>query len=566
MSISIQQISYIHPDKEVLFSDLNFAISKGQKLGLVGNNGCGKSTLLQIIAGQLSPSSGVIVRPDDLYYIPQHFGQYDSLTIAQALRIERKQQALHAILSGDASNENFVVLDDDWNIEERSIAALDLWGLGQFTLSYPMNLLSGGEKTRVFLAGMDIHHPPVILMDEPTNHLDSSGRQRLYDWVEKCRSTLLVVSHDRTLLNLLPEICELEKHQINYYGGNYEFYKEQKTLMQEALQQRIKEKEKALRIAHKVARETTERRDKQNVRGEKNHIKKGVPRIVLNALQGKSEKSTSKLNSTHQEKAEKLTDERNQLRSSLSPTATLKTDFNSSSLHTGKILVTAKEVNFGYHPNSINSHIQMNNEANLADTGNHPSPDSNDIQDNSDFKQQLWQTPISFQLKSGDRLRIEGANGSGKTTLLKLITGQFQPQEGNLTRMEFTYVYLNQEYSIIDNRNSILEQAYAFNNRNLPEHEIKTILNRYLFPASEWDKSCRKLSGGEKMRLAFCCLMISNNTPDIFILDEPTNNLDIQSIEIITATIKNYTGTVIVISHDDYFIQEIGIEQRILLS
>ena len=566
MSISIQQISYIHPDKEVLFSDLNFAISKGQKLGLVGNNGCGKSTLLQIIAGQLSPSSGVIVRPDDLYYIPQHFGQYDSLTIAQALRIERKQQALHAILSGDASNENFVVLDDDWNIEERSIAALDLWGLGQFTLSYPMNLLSGGEKTRVFLAGMDIHHPSVILMDEPTNHLDSSGRQRLYDWVEKCRSTLLVVSHDRTLLNLLPEICELEKHQINYYGGNYEFYKEQKTLMQEALQQRIEEKEKALRIARKVARETAERRDKQNVRGEKNNIKKGVPRIVLNALQGKSEKSTSKLNSAHQEKAEKLTDERNQLRGSLSPTATLKTDFNSSSLHTGKILVTAKEINFGYYSHSINSHIQMNNEANIADTGNHSGPDSHDIQDNGDFKQQLWQTPISFQLKSGDRLRIEGANGSGKTTLLKLITGQLQPQEGNLTRMEFTYVYLNQEYSIIDDRNSILEQAYAFNNRNLPEHEIKIILNRYLFPASEWDKSCRKLSGGEKMRLAFCCLMISNNTPDMFILDEPTNNLDIQSIEIITATIKNYTGTVIAISHDDYFIQEIGIEQRILLS
>ena len=544
MSISIQQISYIHPDKEVLFSDLNFAISKGQKLGLVGNNGCGKSTLLQIIAGQLSPSSGVIVCLDDLYYIPQHFGQYDSLTIAQALQIERKQQALHAILSGDASNENFVILDDDWNIEERSIAALDLWGLGQFTLSYPMNLLSGGEKTRVFLAGMDIHHPSVILMDEPTNHLDSSGRQRLYDWVEKCRSTLLVVSHDRTLLNLLPEICELEKHQINYYGGNYEFYKEQKTLMQEALQQRIEEKEKALRIARKVARETAERRDKQNVRGEKNNIKKGVPRIVLNALQGKSEKSTSKLNSTHQEKAEKLTGERNQLRSSLSPTAILKTDFNSSSLHTGKILVTAKEINFGYHPNS----------------------DSNDIQDNGDFKLQLWQTPISFQLKSGDRLRIEGVNGSGKTTLLKLITGQLQPQEGNLTRMEFTYVYLNQEYSIIDDRNSILEQTYAFNNRNLPEHEIKIILNRYLFPASEWDKSCRKLSGGEKMRLAFCCLMISNNTPDMFILDEPTNNLDIQSIEIITATIKNYTGTVIAISHDDYFIQEIGIEQRILLS
>ena len=566
MPISIQQISYIHPDKEVLFSDLNFAISKGQKLGLVGNNGCGKSTLLQIIAGQLSPSSGVIVRPDDLYYIPQHFGQYDSLTIAQALQIDSKRQALHAILAGDASTENFTLLDDDWNIEERSVAALDAWGLGQFPLSYPMHLLSGGEKTRVFLAGMDIHHPSVILMDEPTNHLDSSGRERLYDWVEKWRSTLLIVSHDRTLLNLLPEICELEKHQITYYGGNYEFYKEQKALMQEALQQRIEEKEKALRIARKVARETAERRDKQNVRGEKANIKKGVPRIVLNALQGKSEKSTSKLNSVHQEKAEKLTDERNQLRGSLSPTAALKTDFNSSSLHNGKTLVTAKDINFGYYPN-LNDNDSQKEIENQKENKNPSENDTSDSSNGSNLPAQLlWQTPISFQLKSGDRLRIEGTNGSGKTTLLKIITGQLQPQEGTLTRADFSYVYLNQEYTIIDDRNSILEQAYAFNSRNLPEHEIKIILNRYLFPASEWDKSCRKLSGGEKMRLAFCCLMISNNTPDMFILDEPTNNLDIQSIEIITNTIKNYTGTVIAISHDSYFIREIGIEQHIVLS
>lgn len=559
MPISIQQISYIHPDKEVLFSDLNFAISKGQKLGLVGNNGCGKSTLLQIIAGQLSPSSGVIVRPDDLYYIPQHFGQYDSLTIAQALQIDSKRQALHAILAGDASTENFTLLDDDWNIEERSIAALDSWGIGH-PLSYPLHLLSGGEKTRVFLAGMNIHTPSVILMDEPTNHLDSSGRQRLYDWVEKWRSTLLIVSHDRTLLNLLPEICELEKHQITYYGGNYEFYKEQKALMQEALQQRIDEKEKALRAARKVARETAERRDKQNVRGEKANIKKGIPRIVLNALQGKSEKSTSKLNGVHQEKAEKLTDERNQLRGSLSPTAALKTDFNSSSLHNGKTLVTAKNINFGYYPNQNDNDSQNEND----------NPSENNTFDSSNSSklpaQLLWQAPISFQLKSGDRLRIEGTNGSGKTTLLKIITGQLEPQEGTLTRADFSYVYLNQEYSIIDDRNSILEQAYAFNSRNLPEHEIKIILNRYLFPAPEWDKSCRKLSGGEKMRLAFCCLMISNNTPDMFILDEPTNNLDIQSIEIITNTIKKYTGTVIAISHDNYFIREIGVDQRIALS
>ena len=172
---------------------------------------------------------------------------------------------------------------------------------------------------------------------------------------------------------------------------------------------------------------------------------------------------------------------------------------------------------------------------------------------------------FSLKIERGEFLSIMGESGAGKTTLLKLITGQLQTQTGTLTRADFTYVYLNQEYSIIDDRSSVLEQAYAFNSRNLPEHEIKIILNRFLFPAAEWDKSCRKLSGGEKMRLAFCCLMISNNTPDMFILDEPTNNLDIQSIEIITATIKNYTGTVIAISHDDYFIKEIDIDQPILL-
>lgn len=540
MPISIQQISYIHPDKEILFSDLNFSIRKGQRLGLVGNNGCGKSTLLQIIAGQLSPSSGTVVRPDDIYYIPQHFGQYDSLTIAQALRIDQKQQALQAILAGDTSNENFRILNDDWNIEERSMAALNTWGLGEFTLSYPIYLLSGGEKTRVFLTGTTIHNPSLILMDEPTNHLDLSGRQRLYSWVEKCRSTLLVVSHDRTLLNLLPEICELEKHQITYYGGNYEFYKKQKMIMQQALQQRIEEKDKALKLAQKISRETAERRDKQNVRGEKANIKKGVPRIMLNALKSKSEQSTSKLSNIHQKKTEKIANERNQLQNSLSPVTTLKTDFSSSSLHTGKILVTAKEINFSYQ-NADNY------------------PESNQT------KNFLWHSPISFQIRSGDRITIEGNNGSGKTTLLKLITKQLQPLTGSLIKAEFTYIYLNQEYSIIDDRKSILEQAYTFNTRNLPEHELKTILNRYLFPATVWEKPCKKLSGGEKMRLAFCSLMINNHTPDMFILDEPTNNLDIQSIDIITSTIKNYAGTIIAISHDSYFIKEIGIKQRILL-
>lgn len=102
--------------------------------------------------------------------------------------------------------------------------------------------------------------------------------------------------------------------------------------------------------------------------------------------------------------------------------------------------------------------------------------------------------------------------------------GELHPTDGVMERAGFTSVYLDQEYSLVRNERSVLQQAEAFNHRHLPEHEVKTILNRYLFPRDVWNKPCSKLSGGEKMRLSFCCLMIADNTPDMFILDEPTNN------------------------------------------
>ena len=159
MSFIIKDLSYIHTDKEILFSHLHLSINSGDKIALTGNNGCGKSTLMRILAGDLSPSSGTVLRPEHLYYVPQHFGQYDRQTIAQALGISHKLSALHAILSGDAAEAHFNTLNDDWTVEERAQAALDSWGLGGIPLSRPMEGLSGGEKTRIFLAGMELHNP-----------------------------------------------------------------------------------------------------------------------------------------------------------------------------------------------------------------------------------------------------------------------------------------------------------------------------------------------------------------------------------------------------------------------
>lgn len=529
MSIIIKDLSYTHTDKEVLFSNLNLIINSGEKTALTGNNGCGKSTLMRILAGEASPGAGSVHCSGHLYYVPQHFGQYDGRTVAQVLGIDRKLTALHAILNGDAAEEHFARLDDDWNIEERTQAVLHAWHLNGISLLRPLEGLSGGEKTRLFLAGMELKEPDTLLLDEPTNHLDTAGRKRLYDFVHRTSATVLVISHDRTLLNLLPAICELSRNGLACYGGNYDFYKEQKEVHRNALQQQLEEKEKALRLARKTAREMEERKARQNTRGEKASIKKGIPRILLGGLKNHAENSSSKLSNVHAEKTDKIQQEITNLKGSLPQTNKLKTDFNASALHTGKILVTAQNINFHY-------------------------PDSNT---------NLWTIPLSFQLRSGNRFCIKGDNGSGKTTLLRLITGELTPTGGTIERADFTYVYLDQEYSLIQNEYTVSEQAEAFNLRHLPEHEIKTVLNRYLFPQDVWNKPYGKLSGGEKMRLAFCCLMIADNTPDLFILDEPTNNLDIESIEIITATIRNYQGTVLAVSHDRDFLKETGIEQEI---
>lgn len=529
MSLFIQQLAYYHADKELLFKDISFSINNHQKVSLIGNNGSGKSTLLQLINGDLIPTEGTISYPEHPYYIPQHFGQYNHLTIAEALKIDKKIKALDAITKGDVSTENFNILNDEWEIEEKAHTALEEWGIGSFDLTKPLSTLSGGEKTKVFLAGISIHSPSIILMDEPTNHLDIQSRNRLYDFIETTHTALLVVSHDRTLLNLLPYTYELSKSGVTAYGGNYEFYKNEKEKLTNALYTKLEEKEKGLRAAKKIAKETAERKQKLDARGEKRSIKQGVARIMMNNLKNKAEKSTSKIKDTHEEKQMKISQELTEIRKSLPDISQMKINFNSSSLHKGKILVKAHNINFAYS------------------------------------SENLWKDSISFEVKSGERISIEGRNGKGKTTLLKMILGELLPAEGDILRADVSYIHIDQEYSIINNDLTVVEQAQQFNDRALKEHEINMILNRYLFPPHSWNKACNKLSGGEKMRLVLCCLMISNSTPDLFIMDEPTNNIDIRNVEILTETLRDYEGTVLVISHDNYFKKEINIERQICL-
>lgn len=532
MSIQIQNLTYIHPDKEILFQNLTFSIASHARCAIIGENGVGKSTLLQIIAHKLKSASGTVVEEETPYFVPQHLGQYNERTVAEALDVSRELNALHAILRGEVTEENLACLNEKWDLEEQVTAALGKWDLSHVSPDTPMRELSGGEKTKVFLAGITLHRPGLVLLDEPTNHLDLAGREKVYAFLAAFPGTIVVVSHDRTLLNRMSAMYEMSADGIRFYPMNYNAYKEWKEAELQSKTAQLENRKKELKKAQKEAKEAMERQQKHNVRGEKQSEKKGIARIAMGNLQNRAENSTAKLSKVKQEKLQGMNEEIRTIKSSISLASTIKIDFHSSTLHAGRKMIEAKGMNFAY-------------------PGMPP----------------LWGQGLEFTVYSGERIRLTGANGSGKSTLLELMVGLKNPTEGTIHRADnLNYVYLDQEYSLIRNDRTILEQVTAFNATALQEHEIKICLNRFLFTQAMWDKRCACLSGGERMRLALCCLMVGRNTPDIIIADEPTNNIDIVNVDILTSILKEYHGTLIVVSHDVVFLDELSVEKEISLT
>lgn len=529
MSIVVNSLTYIHSDGGMLFNNISFSIQSGDKVFMVGRNGIGKSTILRIITGDLQQTEGEIIIREKPFYVPQHFGQFDNLSVLEALQIQEKINALHAILKGDASLQNLEKLNDDWDIEEKINAALKQWRIENINLSKKMSCLSGGEKTKVFLAGISIHSSNLVLLDEPSNHLDSQSRSMLYDFIKSSNNTILSVSHDRNLLNLGNKTIELTASSAEIYGGNYDFYQKEKKRKIESLYIQLTDKENRFKKEQQKSREIAERRQKQESRGKKQKAKAGIPRIAMGGLKNNAERSSAKIKEEQIEKISEASAKIDSIKQQIKSEQLLKINFKNSNLHRGKVLVEADSINIMYE----------------------------DIP--------LWKEPLSFQVYSGDRIQIKGNNGVGKTSLLKLIMNEKQISTGKISIADCKYLYIDQEYSVIENNITVFEQVLKFNDQCLLEHDIKVLLYHHQFSQEYWRRQCISLSGGEKMKLLLCCLAISNNTPDMLILDEPTNNLDINSQNILTYAIKEFKGTVLIISHDTYFINEIGVDKVIVL-
>src|SRR5499427_10429130 len=223
-AVTCSGLTFAWPDGNAVFDDFSMAVSPG-RTGLIGVNGSGKSTLLRLIAGELTPAAGSVTVAGELGYLPQNLALGAPRTrVDEALGIARVVAAVRAIEAGDASEENFARVGEDWDAEERARAALDRLGLEQVPLDRRIGELSGGEAVLLGLAAQFLRRPGVLLLDEPTNNLDLAARQRLYGTVGSWRGAMIIVSHDRELLELVDQIGELRSGQVRWYGGNFSVY------------------------------------------------------------------------------------------------------------------------------------------------------------------------------------------------------------------------------------------------------------------------------------------------------------------------------------------------------
>ena len=486
MCISVHQLCYVHADKEPLFQNINLIVNTGQRLALVGNNGTGKSTLLRIIEGNLKPSSGEVVCSSRPYYIPQHFGQFDNLTVAEALRVDDRIKALHAILEGDASAENFTCLNDDWNVEERCLSALASWNLEHLQLSQPMCSLSGGEKTKVFLSGILVHAPEIILMDEPTNHLDIDMTEWLEEFLRRTNITLLMVTHDRYFLDrVCNQIVEIDNHTLYNYNGNYSYYLEKR-------EERIEIHNAEIDRARNLMRTELDwiRRQPQ-ARGTKAKYRVDA----FHELQAKA----------RQEKSD----------------GQVRLEVKSS--YIGSKIFEAKGIckKFG------------------------------DLKIIENF---------DYTFARYEKMGIVGNNGTGKSTFIKMLVGEIQPDRGRFDigeTVKFGYysqdgLHFNEQMKVIDAVRDIAEEISLGDGRKLSASQF---LQHFLFTPETQHSYIYKLSGGERRRLYLCTILISN--PNFLVLDEPTNDLDIVTLNVLEDYLRNFKGCLIVISHDRYFMDKV---------
>jgi len=520
--LALDSASFDLPDGTTLLSGLTEQFDS-RHTGLVGRNGVGKSVLARVLAGELQLSAGRCIRSGPIFYLPQQVDRLHGETVASLARLKPILDALKRIDAGSVDPLDFDLVGDRWDLPALIQHALEQAGLGHLDATTPAQQLSGGEAMRVALLGAMLSNADFLILDEPTNHLDGPSRQALATQLRQWKRGLIVVSHDRTLLEQMDRIVELSAQGLRSYGGNYSFYAAARAAEQDSAQRDLDHARQTLQREERAMREQRERQQRRQAQGARDGKAANQAKILLGRQKERSEASGGRLQQRIDETRQQHREQVRHAAEGLREDQTIRLQGPQLSAAAQRRVVQLEEVELPFAAPALRR--------------------------------------IDLVIAGHQRIGIVGPNGSGKSTLLKVIAGEIDPLAGRVTR-DPACAWLDQRLAALDPERSAIDQLCDVN-ATVPPDRLRTYLAQIGLDARKATMATRLLSGGERLKAALACALYADPPARLLLLDEPGNHLDLASVEALEAMLAQYAGALVVVSHDEVFLERLHLTHRL---